>query len=123
MGTNLHKHRLVSLGKLFMNRITHSSARNSANSSTGLICGRRAVHMSVYDKNPEEYQSSIPDQIVEMKSDKYWTPHPQTGIFGPATDHIIHDEHDSHFSGNVDSVLEQKTFFRDIEDLEKPTYP
>lgn len=87
---------------------------------------RRAVHASVYDKNPEEYVSSwVPDEIIEAESDKYkyWTPHPQTGVFGPATDHIInYGEYSSHLS-TVDSVLEQKTFFRDLEDLEKPVYP
>ncbi|CAN4099180.1 unnamed protein product [Withania somnifera] len=120
MATNLHKHRLLSLGKRFMNHISYLSARNSFNSSSGLS-GRRAVQISVYDKNPEEYFSES-DEIVKVQSDKYWTPHPQTGIFGPATEHIICDKHDFHFS-TVDSVLEQQTFFRDIEDLEKPTYP
>ncbi|KAF3639860.1 putative cell division cycle 20.1, cofactor of APC complex-like isoform X1 [Capsicum annuum] len=119
MAANLQKRGLVSLAlgkRLIMNHI----ARNSANSSTG----RRAVHMSsVYDKNPEEYLSSVPNEIIEeAQSDKYWTPHPQTGVFGPATDHIIYDKHDFHLS-TVDSVLEQKTFFRDLGDLEKPIYP
>lgn len=84
---------------------------------------RNVVHTSVYDKNIEEYVSSwVPDEIIEVESDKYkyWTPHPQTGVFGPATDHII--KYGSQFS-TVDSVLEQKTFFRDFEDLEKPSYP
>ncbi|KAK4370719.1 hypothetical protein RND71_010194 [Anisodus tanguticus] len=121
MAPNLQKRGLVSLGKHFMSHLSNSSARNSANSSSGLP-GRRAVHMSVYDKNPEEYLCSVPDEVIEVQSDKYWTPHPQTGVFGPATDHIICDEHGFHFSP-VDSVLEQKTFFRSLEDLEKPTYP
>ncbi|XP_055830828.1 late embryogenesis abundant protein At5g17165-like [Solanum dulcamara] len=123
MATNLQKGGVVSLAKRFVNHISYSSARNSANSSRGLS-GRRAVHMSVYEKNPEEYVSlRVPDEIVETESDEYWTPHPQTGVFGPGTNHIInYGEYGSHFS-TVDSVLEQKTFFRDLEDLEKPIYP
>ncbi|XP_059300143.1 late embryogenesis abundant protein At5g17165-like [Lycium ferocissimum] len=117
MAANLQKRGLVSLGKRFMNHISYSTARNSTNSSTGLS-GRRAVHMSVYDKNPEEYLSSVPDEVIKVQSDKYWTPHPQTGVFGPATDHIICGEQSFHFCP-VDSVLEQKVFFRaDLEDLE-----
>ncbi|XP_060171605.1 late embryogenesis abundant protein At5g17165-like [Lycium barbarum] len=115
MAANLQKHRLVSLGKRLVNHISYSTARNSANSSTGLS-GRRAVHMS--DKNLEEYLSSVPGEVIKVQSDKYWTPHPQTGVFGPATDHIICGEQGFHFCP-VDSVLEQKVFFRaDLEDLE-----
>ncbi|XP_015077956.1 late embryogenesis abundant protein At5g17165-like [Solanum pennellii] len=126
MATNLQKRGLVSLGKRFVNKITYSTSRNSANSSSTTLSGRNVVHTSVYDKNIEEYVSSwVPDEVIEIESDKYkyWTPHPQTGVFGPATDHIIkYGEYGSQFS-TVDSVLEQKTFFRDFEDLEKPSYP
>ncbi|KAK4370720.1 hypothetical protein RND71_010195 [Anisodus tanguticus] len=88
---------------------------------------RRAVHASVYDKNPEEYVQAfvVPDEVIKAQSDKYWAPHPQTGVFGPATDHSIGKECGFSIrpaSGSVDSVLEQKAFFRPLEDLEKPAY-
>ncbi|MCD7454114.1 hypothetical protein HAX54_023532 [Datura stramonium] len=110
MAANLQKRGLVSFGKRLMNHIRYSSALNSS------LSDRRAVHMSVYDKNPE-----VSDEIMETQSNKYWTPHPQTGVFGPATDHVIICG--EHFP-TVDSMLEQKAFFRDdLGDLEKPIYP
>ncbi|CAI9772063.1 unnamed protein product [Fraxinus pennsylvanica] len=53
------------------------------------LCLRRGVHVSVYDKNIEEHVHStvVPDYLILPQSDKYWAPHPQTGVFGPATDH------------------------------------
>lgn len=88
------------------------------------------MHASVYDKNPEEYVHPfvVPDEVIKAQSDKYWTPHPHTGVFGPATDHHHIDSRDRGFSirpvtaTSVDSVLEQKAFFRPLEDLEKPAY-
>ncbi|XP_019257976.1 PREDICTED: uncharacterized protein LOC109236236 isoform X2 [Nicotiana attenuata] len=116
MATTLQNRGLVSLGKRVLNQF---SGATSANSSTLSACWcRRAVHISVYDKNPEEYISSVPDEIIGVGSDKYWTPHPQTGVFGPPTHHIICGDP----GYPVDSVLEQMVFFRDREDLEKPTY-
>nr|XP_009619309.1 late embryogenesis abundant protein At5g17165-like isoform X2 [Nicotiana tomentosiformis]XP_016466900.1 PREDICTED: uncharacterized protein LOC107789577 isoform X2 [Nicotiana tabacum] len=115
MATTLQNRGLVSLRKRVLNQF---SCANSANSSTLSAWCRRAVHISVYDRNPEEYISSVPDEIVGVRSDKYWTPHPQTGIFGPSTHHIICGDPGC----LVDSVLEQKAFFRALEDLEKPTY-
>lgn len=88
---------------------------------------RRGVHVSVYDKNLEEHVHStvVPDYLILPESDKYWGPHPQTGVFGPTTDHnpATRGFHSSSMSASGDSVLEQKAFFRPLEDLEKPPHP
>ncbi|KAF3639859.1 putative cell division cycle 20.1, cofactor of APC complex-like isoform X1 [Capsicum annuum] len=126
MAANLNKHGLVSLGKGFLSNICYTSARRSTNSSS--ISARRAVHASAYDKNPDEYVQSfvVPDEVIKAQSDKYWTPHPHTGVFGPANDHHIASRERGLSirpeSVGVDSVLEQKAFFRPLEDLEKPAY-
>lgn len=83
------------------------------------------MHVSVYEKNPEEHfhPNVVPDDVILPQSDKYWSPHPQTGVFGPSTDHklVSAGEHGMHVSASAaDSVLEQKAFFRPLEDLDKP---
>lgn len=92
---------------------------------------RRAAHASVYDKNPDEQiqPSIVPDNVIPPQPDKYWAPHPQTGVFGPAAEHS-HTAGGEGGSSPVDigegaSVLEQKAWFRptSIEDLEKPHLP
>ncbi|CAH9070137.1 unnamed protein product [Cuscuta europaea] len=119
MAANLQSRGVASLGKLFRGKITST---NRTGSSASL--SRRAVHASAYDKNIEEHAqpSTVPDEIIEAQSDKYWAPHPQTGVFGPDTVNTA--------SGGAtaaggdfappDSVLEQKAFFRPLEGLEKP---
>ncbi|XP_022844570.1 late embryogenesis abundant protein At5g17165-like [Olea europaea var. sylvestris] len=86
---------------------------------------RRGVHASVYDKNIEEHVHStvVPDYLILPQSDKYWAPHPQTGVFGPTTDHKPVDFYTSSTRASGNSVLEQKAFFRPLEDLEKPPHP
>lgn len=81
----------------------------------------------MYDKNPDEHirPSVVPDEVIQPESDKYWAPHPKTGVFGPATDHNSAAGgglHASPANGGEDSVLEQKAWFRptSIEDLERP---
>lgn len=80
--------------------------------------------MSVYDKNPEEHvrPAVVPDDVISVQSENFWGPHPQTGVFGPAKDHKPSSggERGLHASA---SVLEQKAFFRPLEDLEKPVQP
>ena len=109
MAISLQNRGFVSLKKGFLNYINQSST---------ILSTRRAVHASVYDKNLEE-SVLVPDEVIKAKSDKYWTPHPHTGVFGPATDHHIGIRA---VTASVDSVLEQKAFFRPLEDLEKPAY-
>ncbi|XP_004241438.1 late embryogenesis abundant protein At5g17165 [Solanum lycopersicum] len=108
MATSLQNRGFVSLKKGFLNYINQSFGSDLV----------RAVHASVYDKNLEE-SVLVPDEVIKAKSDKYWTPHPHTGVFGPATDHHIGIRA---VTASVDSVLEQKAFFRPLEDLEKPAY-
>lgn len=87
------------------------------------------MHVSVYDKNPEDHvhPSVVPDDVIPPQPEKYWAPHPQTGVFGPATDHkpASGGERGLHASASadLDSVLEQKAFFRPLEDLDKPVQP
>ncbi|CAN4099179.1 unnamed protein product [Withania somnifera] len=126
MATNLNNRGLVSLGKGFLNHVSNASARSSSN--LPILSARRAVHASVYEKNPEDYVQPfvVPDEVMMAQSDKYWTPHPHTGVFGPDTDHHIANRERGFCirpaSASVDSVLEQKAFFRPLEDLEKPAY-
>lgn len=89
------------------------------------IC--RSAHASAYDKNQEDHghPTVVPDDVIQPQSDKYWAPHPQTGVFGPASElnSSAGGEQGSHSSDNgVDSILEEKAWFRptNIEDLEKP---
>lgn len=86
------------------------------------------MHTSVYDKNPEDHTPTVvPDHLIPPQPETYWTPHPQTGIFGPSAKHTSTTAGDRGFySSTVDggegSVLEEKAWFRHtgVEDLEKP---
>ncbi|OMP05425.1 hypothetical protein CCACVL1_01906 [Corchorus capsularis] len=85
----------------------------------------RKAHASAYDKNLDDHvrPSVVPDEVIQPLSDKYWAPHPQTGVFGPATDPKASASGGSSVAnGDVNSVLEEKAWFRptNIEDLEKP---
>nr|XP_016479124.1 PREDICTED: uncharacterized protein LOC107800468 isoform X2 [Nicotiana tabacum] len=88
----------------------------------------RGVQTSVYDKNPEDHvrDSVVPDEVIEPQSEKYWGPHPQTGVFGPAATDSAGGERGFHSSpataAAAESILEQKAFFRPLEDLDKPQH-
>lgn len=67
--------------------------------------------------------------MIQPLSEKYWAPHPQTGVFGPATENHPgaggeHDYRSSPANGSGESVLEEKAWFRptSLEDLEKPLH-
>lgn len=82
---------------------------------------RRAAYSSVYDKNVDDHIHSepVPDDVIQAtQSDKYWAPHPQTGVFGPPGEHATA----STTNATAGSVLEEKAWFRpsSLEDLEKP---
>ncbi|KAL0304537.1 UNVERIFIED_CONTAM: Pentatricopeptide repeat-containing protein, chloroplastic [Sesamum radiatum] len=82
----------------------------------------RSVHVSAYDKNPEDNinPTVVPDHVIPPQAEEYWAPHPQTGVFGPASDDkSVH----ANGSGRAESVLEEKAFFRPLEDLDKPPSP
>ncbi|XP_022890448.1 late embryogenesis abundant protein At5g17165-like isoform X1 [Olea europaea var. sylvestris] len=120
---NLHNRKLASFGKRFVSQIV---PRDSTLLPTTFLSFRR-VHVSVYDKNPEEHvrPTVVPDDVIASHSDKYWAPNPQTGVFGPETDHKPTAGTAAIGSIGEDSVLEQKAFFRplEVEDLEKPPHP
>ena len=91
------------------------------------IC--RSAHASAYDKNRDDnvHPTVVPDDVIQPQSDKYWTPDPHTGVFGPATELKAsaggeQGLRSSLGSGGMNSVLEEKAWFRptNIEDLEKP---
>ncbi|GAB2228505.1 hypothetical protein Droror1_Dr00022626 [Drosera rotundifolia] len=132
MAANTSSRRMVaSLGKRFGGLVWTPSPRipRPPPPAAALF---RSVHTSVYDKNIDELvaPSAVPDEILLPKSDKYWAPNPKTGVFGPASEHSPTDgsERGSDISppgmdGGYESVLEQKAFFRPLENLEKPQHP
>ncbi|KAB2596936.1 hypothetical protein D8674_032386 [Pyrus ussuriensis x Pyrus communis] len=123
MAANSSSRGIASLGKRLINEIrTRDSAQLSA------LTLRRAVHTSIYDKNPEEQirPCFVPDDLIPPQPDKYWAPNPKTGVFGPEAEHtssVSREDGSSPVNGGEgSSVLEQKAWFRptSIEDLEKP---
>lgn len=82
--------------------------------------------MSTYDKNPDEQVRStvVPDDVIQLHSDKYWSPHPETGVFGPADvnggGELKVSVHGSRGSGGG-SVLEQTVWFRPLEGVDGPS--
>ncbi|KAL0452338.1 UNVERIFIED_CONTAM: Late embryogenesis abundant protein [Sesamum latifolium] len=122
MAANLQSRGLASFGKRFVSQI-----RSRDSVLIPSLSLRRGVHVSVYDKNPEEHvrPTVVPDDVIPPQPDQYWAPHPQTGVFGPATDHKPSSGGDRglHVSASAESVLEQKAFFRPLEDLDKPVQP
>ncbi len=112
---------IASLGKRFVNQIRTEIARDPTPYPS--LSLRRGVHASVYDKNLDEQvrPTVVPDEVIQPQSDKYWAPHPQTGVFGPASDQ---NQGSTGFATAANesggSVLEEKAFFRPLEDLEKP---
>ncbi|XP_062184706.1 late embryogenesis abundant protein At5g17165-like [Phragmites australis] len=86
---------------------------------------RRAVHASAYDKNLEEQvrPAVVPDDVIggAGNPDKYWGPHPKTGVFGPAVVDAKLAAGAPDAGANVGgSVLDQKVWYRPLEDVEKP---
>ncbi|XP_073017348.1 late embryogenesis abundant protein At5g17165-like [Primulina eburnea] len=116
MASNLQSRGLASFGKQFVSRVR-------SRDSTVI---RRGVHVSTYDKNPDEDQalsSLVPDNVIPPQTQQYWAPHPKTGVFGPAKDGPALADEDGGSNGSAYSVLEQKAFFRPLEDLDKPHHP
>ncbi|XWS42908.1 hypothetical protein CRYUN_Cryun16bG0054800 [Craigia yunnanensis] len=119
---------ITSLGKRLLNRTStrHPATPSPSPSPAPAAFTIRSVHASAYDKNLDDHvqPTVVPDDVIQPQSDKYWAPHPQTGVFGPATElkASAGGEHPSLTNGGVNSVLEEKAWFRptNIEDLEKP---
>ncbi|OEL32821.1 hypothetical protein BAE44_0006159 [Dichanthelium oligosanthes] len=85
----------------------------------------RAVHASAYDKNLEDQvrPAFVPDDVIggAANPDKYWGPHPKTGVFGPsAVDPKLAAGAPDGAANGAGSVLDQKVWFRPLEDVEKP---
>ncbi|KAJ4811519.1 Seed specific protein Bn15D1B [Rhynchospora pubera] len=97
------------VGKRFVN-LTFSPARAT------LLSASRHVHASSYDKNIEDHvrPTVVPNYVINTNSDKYWGPHPKTGVFGPAVSGGTTDQCQS--TNSTSSVLDQKVWFRFSED-------
>ncbi|KAF8044388.1 hypothetical protein BT93_A2397 [Corymbia citriodora subsp. variegata] len=124
MATSSRSSGIVGIGKRVISQIWSPNNPLPPPSSLAL---RRAAHTSVYDKNPEDQGTPnvVPDEVIEAPSDKYWAPHPKTGVFGPATDHHLRAHGELPKPGNAESsVLEHTAWFRptSLEDLEKPPH-
>ncbi|KAG2300328.1 hypothetical protein Bca4012_011906 [Brassica carinata] len=86
------------------------------------ISASRNGHTSAYDKNVEEelQSSKVPDELIKPDSDKYWSPHPRTGVFGPSSSSTT-DTTEEKRGSQEDSGIEEKAWFRptSLEDLDK----
>ncbi|XP_043693886.1 late embryogenesis abundant protein At5g17165-like isoform X2 [Telopea speciosissima] len=126
MAANSQSRGIAKLGKRFINQISLGSSRDLARVSSSQASALRGMHVSSYDKEIDDQvrPSVVPDDLIDPASEKYWAPHPQTGVFGPSTEHISAAGGDRGFhfppSNGESSVLEQKAWFRPLEDVEKP---
>ncbi|CAN6486904.1 unnamed protein product [Victoria cruziana] len=93
------------------------------------ISASRHINQSAYDKNPEDHPTPnvLPDDVISQQPEKYWAPHPKTGVFGPA-------EKAGGLPTNLDrgerlistpitqlaqgSILEQQAWFRTNSDVD-----
>ncbi|OAY44604.1 late embryogenesis abundant protein At5g17165 [Manihot esculenta] len=118
---------IASLGKRVFTEIWTGNY-SASRSAPALTAARSAIHTSVYDKNIDDQvrPSVVPDDVIQQHSNKYWAPHPQTGVFGPATDSHLAAGGEGGFSTSTakNSVLEETAWFRptSLEDLEKPNH-
>lgn len=84
------------------------------------------MHASAYDKNVDEQvrPAFVPDDVIggAGSPDKYWGPHPTTGVFGPAAvdPKLAASLAPASAAKGGPSVLDQKVWFRPLEDVEKP---
>ncbi|XP_071712136.1 late embryogenesis abundant protein At5g17165-like [Rutidosis leptorrhynchoides] len=117
MAANSQSRSIASLGKRFVNQFRTSSAVDPN------LIFRRAVHVSVYDKNIDDQVRPTlvrEEAITRAESETDWVPHPKTGVFGPADGQKSFGSEPAATNG---SVLEEKAFYRPLENLEKPTHP
>ncbi|VVA96294.1 unnamed protein product [Arabis nemorensis] len=103
-----------------LNAVFPRASSRATVSAAAPFTSRRSGHSSAYDKNVEDelQASAVPDEIIKPDSDKYWSPHPQTGVFGPSTT----DHSPAADAARQDSaVLEETAWFRPIslEDSDK----
>ncbi|KAF6135810.1 hypothetical protein GIB67_038853 [Kingdonia uniflora] len=128
MAINSQSRRMAELGKRFVSRIW-SAESTRLSSSYAVFDLRRGLHNSVYDKNVDDQlrPNHVPDELIHPLSDKYWSPHPQTGVFGPAAEqngpaNVACSYHTPSADGGAQNVtvLEQTAWFRPLEDVDKP---
>jgi hypothetical protein len=87
--------------------------------SNKFVKHRRNVHASTYDKNIEDpvRPTVVPDYMINTNSDKYWGPHPKTGVFGPANPVVSGGTTGQYQTTNsTSSMLDQKVWCRFSED-------
>ncbi|XP_078438370.1 late embryogenesis abundant protein At5g17165-like [Wolffia australiana] len=92
-------------------------------SSPAATVSARGVHASAYDKNPDDQARPglVPDDVIsEAGPATSWAPHPSTGVFGPADGHVPHEHPPLPGGPQGGSVLDQKAWFRPLEDVDKP---
>ncbi|KAG1361977.1 late embryogenesis abundant protein [Cocos nucifera] len=114
-----------SFAKRFVNQIWAAGSRNPASfPSFAASVSKRGVHASTYDKNIDDQVSPsiVPDDVISVQSDKYWGPHPKTGVFGPADQNSAAGGDLIAPAGNGPSVLDQKAWFRALEDVDRPPH-
>ncbi|KAM0874804.1 hypothetical protein ACQ4PT_037202 [Festuca glaucescens] len=115
-----------------MASVAGSKGRIAGNLVARVLAGkpaspRRAVHASAYDKNLDDQvrPAFVPDDVIggPNSPDKYWGPHPTTGVFGPpALDGklVAGGAPPTAAATGSGSVLDQKVWYRPLEDVEKP---
>ncbi|XP_039141393.1 late embryogenesis abundant protein At5g17165-like [Dioscorea cayenensis subsp. rotundata] len=116
-----------SLGKRFANRIWASTSRDQAPlPSSFALASRRGAHVSSYEKNYDDqvHPVVVPDDVIGSRSDKYWGPHPKTGVFGPSEQQLAAGDSASSAttSSGASSVLNETHWFRPLEDVDKPPH-
>ncbi|XP_010920066.1 late embryogenesis abundant protein At5g17165 [Elaeis guineensis] len=114
-----------SFGKRLVNQIWAAGSRDPPPFPYSTAsASRRGVHVSTYDKNVDDQvrPSNVPDDVIAAQSDKYWGPHPKTGVFGPADQNSAPGGDPTAPAGNGPSVLDQKAWFRPLEDVDKPPH-
>ncbi|KAL8233055.1 hypothetical protein R6Q57_002833 [Mikania cordata] len=119
MAINSQSRGIASLGKRFVSQIRTISAVHQP------LILRRELHVS-YDKNIDDqlHPSLVSEETVtRTEPEKYWAPHPKTGVFGPADKQNPSGASGSEPAARDGSVMEEKTFFRPLENLEKPAHP
>ncbi|OAY80228.1 hypothetical protein ACMD2_09674 [Ananas comosus] len=122
--------------RLVVTNLSRPPSRRHFGLSIGSIGGHaRAVYSSSYDKNVEEdlvHPVVVPDHVIETcESEKYWGPHPTTGVFGPAAtatatagtkDGPGNAAAVAAGDGGGSTVLDQEVWFRPLEDVDKPPH-
>ncbi|KAK8945390.1 hypothetical protein KSP40_PGU020987 [Platanthera guangdongensis] len=123
MAATSSKGRVVaeSFGKRLVNQIWVAKSRDPA----PISISRRASHFdSHYEKEIEEHvrPEVVPNHAIDGSSNKYWSPHPTTGVFGPADVNIAATvRHPPADGSGESSALDLTVRFRplDLEDLDK----